>query len=158
MNIASVIKPFYKHLFALVVFFILTLVTFFPLFQGKVLPQHDIKMWKGSAQECLDYRGSNNGEETLWTNSMFGGMPSYLISTKYPNNLTKQLEVLISFNLPSISKIIFASLFSFYICLLCFKVRWEIAIFGSIAFTFTTFNLIRLRCLLYTCLCPRNRC
>lgn len=136
------IKPLYKHLGVLVFFFLLVLLIFYPLFKGQIMAQHDIKMWMGGAKECIDYRAAHDGDETMWTNSMFGGMPSYLVSTIYPGNMTKFIQKVISLNLPGSSKIAFASLVCFYICLLCFKVRWQWAAFGAIAFTFSTFNMI----------------
>lgn len=141
-NASTIIKPLYKHIGVVSFFFVLVLITFYPQFNGQKLKQHDIEMWRAGAQECIDFRAEHNGQETLWTNSMFGGMPSYLVSTEYPGNLTKHFQLFISWNILGPPKIIFTALICFYICLMCFKVRWEIALLGSIAFAFSSFNLI----------------
>lgn len=144
MNVKHILPGLYKQLFVIGIFFILTLITVFPLFDGMTLEQHDIKMHVAGAKECIDFRKANDGAETMWTNSMFGGMPSYFVSTVFPSNWTKKIQIILSLNLPGIARIIFASLICFYICLLCFKVRWEVAVIGAIAFTFTGFNLVSL--------------
>lgn len=46
---------------------------------------------RGMAKEVNDFR-ETYGEEALWTNSMFGGMPAYQISIRYPNNLITPLR------------------------------------------------------------------
>lgn len=60
--------------------------------RNMVLNQGDILQHKGMSKEIADFRKTHNEEEPLWTNSMFGGMPSYQISTKYPNNLMQRLD------------------------------------------------------------------
>jgi len=70
------------YISAIVVFLIITLVYFSPLLEGKKLKQHDITMFKGMSKEIADHRDAT-GEEALWTNSMFGGMPAWQISVQY---------------------------------------------------------------------------
>ncbi len=65
------------------------LLYFSPVLDGKVLVQNDIMQAKGAAREIHDYR-EKTGKWTLWTNSLFGGMPSYLVATDYPNSWTTQ--------------------------------------------------------------------
>lgn len=64
-------------------FAIISTIYFWPVTQGKALHQSDIIQWQGQSKEIIDYR-EQTGEQPLWTNSMFGGMPSYLISCQYP--------------------------------------------------------------------------
>jgi hypothetical protein len=47
-----------------------------PAFNGKVVRQGDIEQYSGASKEILDYK-AKEGHGPLWTNSMFGGMPSY---------------------------------------------------------------------------------
>ena len=65
------------HIVAPILFLIVSYAYFSPLLQGEKIVQHDITMWKGSAKELLDFK-ETTGREILWTNSMFGGMPTYL--------------------------------------------------------------------------------
>ena len=74
------------YLVALFVFVGITLVYFSPMLEGKKLKQHDIEMYKGMSKEITDFRAAS-GEEPLWTNSMFGGMPAWQISVRYSGNL-----------------------------------------------------------------------
>ncbi len=137
-------KDVLPHLVAVIVFLVLTLVFFKPVFfEEKTLFQSDIVQWQGSAQELMEYR-EQTGEEGLWTNSIFGGMPAYLISVKWGNQLIKSAHAIYTLGLPHPVRIIFASMLSFYIMLLCFKVRPYLAIIGAISFGLSSYNLIGL--------------
>ena len=68
------------HIIAILIFLLITVAYFKPVFfDHKSLSQHDILQWEGGAKELLDYR-KQHGDEALWTNSMFSGMPGYLVS------------------------------------------------------------------------------
>lgn len=135
-------KDILPHLVAIAVFIALTVFFFQPVFfEGKVLSQSDILQWEGGAHEVMDYR-DQTGEEGLWTNSMFGGMPAYLVNVEWGNQLIKGLHAVISFGLPHPVRIIFVCMISFYIMLLCFKVRPYLAIMGAIAFAFSSYQII----------------
>ena len=69
------------HIFVLLIFIAISFIYFSPVLEGKKLDQHDIKTYKGMSKEIKDFR-ENTGEEALWTNSMFSGMPAYQISVK----------------------------------------------------------------------------
>ena len=70
----------------IVAFALITLVYFSPIMQGKRLKQHDIEMYKGMSKEIVDYK-AQTGEQSLWTNSMFGGMPAWNIGVPQNSNL-----------------------------------------------------------------------
>ena len=99
--------------------------------------------WEASAQELVDYR-AETGEEGLWTNAIFGGMPAYLISVKWGNQLIKTAHTVYTLGLPHPERIIFACMLSFYIMLLCFGVRPYVAIIGALAFGLSSYNIIGL--------------
>ncbi|MBO3697991.1 YfhO family protein [Roseivirga sp. E12] len=135
-------KDVLPHLVAVVVFLVLTVVFFKPVFfEEKTLVQSDIVQWQGSAQELMEYR-DQTGKEGLWTNSIFGGMPAYLISVKWGNQLIKATHAIFTLGLQHPVRIVFASMLSFYIMLLCFKVRPYLALIGAIAFGLSSYNLI----------------
>ncbi|MDN5214214.1 YfhO family protein [Fulvivirgaceae bacterium BMA12] len=132
------------HLLAIVFFLIITLIFFSPLLlEEKTLTQPDILQWEGGAKELLDYR-AETGEEGLWTNSMFGGMPGYLVNTKFSGNLIVHVESLFTLFLPSPARIIFSAFLSFYILLIAFGVRPLLAVGGAIIFGLTSYNIIGL--------------
>src|ERR1700758_1225924 len=95
------IKKYLPHLVAIGAFLVISLFYFSPLIGGKKqIQQGDIKNFKGTAQEIVDFRKEHKGEEPLWTNSMFGGMPAYQISVLYHNNLMKYVDKIFQLGLP----------------------------------------------------------
>ena len=75
------------HVLAVLFFLVLTVAYVSPIFlDNKSLYQNDILQSKGGSREIEQYR-EKTGEEPLWTNSMFSGMPAYLIATRYSGDL-----------------------------------------------------------------------
>lgn len=135
-----ILKDFLPHLVAIVLFTIISLAYFSPVMQGKKIFQSDIVQYNGMAKQQNDYRKST-GEETYWTNSAFGGMPTYQLGAKYPHNYIKQLDLSLRF-LPRPADYLFLYLISIYIFFLVMKVDYRLAIFGSLAFGFSTYLII----------------
>ena len=74
------------HIIAVIVFLIISLVYFKPALEGKTLVGHDTEGWIGMSKETRDFNATHeNG--TLWTNSMFGGMPTYQIAKPKSHDL-----------------------------------------------------------------------
>jgi len=141
LNFKEQILP---HIIAIVVFLLVTIVYFKPVFfENKSLSQHDILQWEGGAKELLDFR-KQHGTEALWTNSMFGGMPGYLVTTKWGIGVLSITQKAIAFGLPHPVKVVYLCFISFYILLLVFKVRPYLAIAGALAFGLSSFNIIGL--------------
>lgn len=137
-------KQVLPHIIALVAFFIITILFFNPVFfDNKVLEQHDIQQWKGGAQELKEFREAT-GEEGLWTNSMFSGIPAYLVNVKWSDGIIDGIKKVMSLALPHPIKNIFLAFVSFYILLLTFRVRPYLAIGGAIAFGLSSFMIIGL--------------
>ena len=117
-------------------------ISYYPeALQGKVLPQGDVNTWKGGAKELLDYR-AETGEEGFWTNSMFSGMPGYLLSVHYVWNpfapIHHTLE-LYSFRPVSF---LFMTMFLFFLAMLLFGVNPWLSIIGGIAYGFSSYFII----------------
>lgn len=130
------------HLIAVTIFLLITFIFYSPLFfESKTLNQHDITQGLGGGQELREYREST-GENALWTNSMFGGMPAYLISLRWDGNLITYVEKVITLGLTSTPAVTFTSFLSFYFLLLVFGVRPYLAIAGAIAYGLSSFNII----------------
>jgi hypothetical protein len=84
-------KDILPHLLGVILFYLIVVLYFSPMvFDGKIIFQSDILQWEGSAKAVLDYR-EKTGEQALWTNSMFGGMPSYFVSLEFPGDVTNAL-------------------------------------------------------------------
>jgi hypothetical protein len=99
-------------------------------------------VFEATSKQIADFRKENN-TEPLWTNSMFSGMPSYLISAYYPGNLIKKLYTLL--RKPGIPLApILLLMIGFYFLLLSFRVDNWIAILGAIAYGFSSYFFILL--------------
>ncbi|HAX94356.1 MAG TPA: hypothetical protein DCY25_10510 [Bacteroidales bacterium] len=137
MEIKDRIKPALPHVIALVLFTLISFVYFYPVLEGKVLKANDTTVSNINSKEIRDYREQFN-KEPLWTNSIFSGMPAYLISTRYPGNLFKHADtVLRVFKMPV--SVLFLSMAGFYLLLLLFGLNQWIAIAGAIAYGFSSF-------------------
>ena len=138
----NIIQKSLPHVVAVFLFMLATMVYFSPMFlEGKQLRQNDILQFNGSAQEIADYR-ERTGNEALWTNSMFGGMPAYQISVQYHNNLFIYLSKFLTLGMPSPAYMIFIAFVGFYIMLLCFKVNPWLAIAGAFAYGLSTYFML----------------
>jgi hypothetical protein len=130
------------HLIAVAAFLIVTLFFFKPIFfDGLALQQGDIEQFKGASKEIADYR-QQTGEEGLWASTMFSGMPAYLVSVKWGTTPVAYVERALSLFLPSPVDNIFLAFISYYILLLCFRVRPYLAVAGAIAFGLSTYMII----------------
>lgn len=126
---------------AIIIFLVITLVYFAPLLEGKKVQQGDIRNWTGMSKEIVDFR-AKTGEEPLWTNSMFGGMPAYQISTQYPANLMKKVDSVLRLGLPGPAGLLFISFLGFFILLLVLKTDPWTALAGAIAYGFSSYFFI----------------
>ncbi|MBE0655014.1 MAG: hypothetical protein IH594_14525, partial [Bacteroidales bacterium] len=93
------------------------------------------------SKEILDYK-EETGKDALWTNSMFSGMPSYLIVTRMPNNILLKVHGLLTFQSGRPAIHIFLYMFGFYILLLLFGVNPWLGIVGGIAYGFSSYLFI----------------
>ncbi len=133
-------KRYIPHLAAIVLFFIITLAYFPEILEGKRLAGHDNANFMGMSREIRDFR-EETGKEPLWTNNMFGGMPAYLISTRYNGNTLRFLNRILQPG-PRPVSFVFLYLLGFYILLLAMRVNPWLAIAGAIAFAFSSYNFV----------------
>ena len=133
-------KKFLPHLVVFVLFIVASLAYFNPVLQGKKIFQSDIVQYTGMAKQQNDFR-NNTGEETYWTDAAFGGMPTYQLGAKYPNNYIKQLDLAIRF-LPRPADYLFLYFIGMYILFLVLKVDYKLAFLGALAFGFSTYLII----------------
>jgi hypothetical protein len=125
------------HIIAISTFTIISFLYFYPVFEGKVLRANDAMVSRITSREITDYR-EETGKEALWTNTMFSGMPAYLISTKYPGNLFKKLDTTLRiFKMPVSA--IFITMAGFYLLLLIFGVDPWLAMIGALAYGLSSF-------------------
>ncbi len=134
------LKKLLPHLVVIVLFVIAAVAYFNPVLQGKKIFQSDIVQYTGMAKQQNEFR-TETGEETYWTDAAFGGMPTYQLGAKYPNNYIKDLDLAIRF-LPRPADYLFLYFFGMYILLLVLKVDYKLAFLGALAFGFSTYLII----------------
>jgi Bacterial membrane protein YfhO len=134
------LNKLYPHLLAIFGFVLISLIYFYPVLQGKALYQSDIAQYTGMAKEQNDFR-TNEKTEPFWTNSAFGGMPTYQMGANYPHNYIKKVDELLRF-LPRPADYLFLYFFGFYCLLLVLKTDPLKAFFGALAFGFSTYLII----------------
>ena len=136
----TLLAKFTPHIAAFFLFICISLWYFSPIIEGKQLIGHDTESWMCMAKETIDFNTTHD-DVTLWTNSMFGGMPTYQISLIQPYNLIKYIDDVIHVFPGQIGNLMLY-LVGFYILLLAFRVNPWLAIAGSIAFSFASYNFI----------------
>ena len=135
------IKKLYPHLLALLGFIIISCVYFQPSLEGRKLKQADITSWEAMSKEIKDYR-KTTGQEALWTNSLFSGMPAFQISTIYKNNFIRTGFAKFTQLFPTPIVLLIISLLGFYILFLSLKIPPLLAFSGAIAGAFTSYFFI----------------
>ncbi|MFC5625776.1 YfhO family protein [Algoriphagus winogradskyi] len=137
-------KDVLPHLLGIAIFYAIVVVYFAPVvLQDQVIMQGDILKWEGSATEALNYREAT-GEEALWTNSVFGGMPAYFVSLEFAGDITTSLLSIITLGLPHPVNSLFLGMVAMYVLMLTFGVRPVFAIIASVAFSLSSYNLLSL--------------
>ena len=135
-------KKILPYVVGIVVFVALAMMYCTPALQGKVLMQGDVNNWKGAAHEAMEYY-EETGTRTWWTNSMFGGMPTYQITGSLPSGeIRNDIASLAHLGFDEgweVIGIIFAYFFGFFLMLRCFKVNPWLSIIGGLAIGFSTY-------------------
>ncbi|MES2381130.1 MAG: YfhO family protein [Bacteroidota bacterium] len=139
----NVIKKAIPHLVAVGVILLCMFIYFQPFFSGKVLKQYDVSQWRATYEETAKFEKAS-GERTYWTNSIFGGMPNYLIGASYTGNWTYDWYFKFQQVFKNPMDTIFLLFICSYIMLLVFDVNAWLAIIGALAFTFSSFNFLNI--------------
>ena len=134
------LQKLYPHALVLIGFVLVSLIYFYPVLQGKQIFQSDIAQYTGMSKEQNDFRASEH-LEPYWTNSAFGGMPTYQLGAKYPHDYIGMMDDAIRF-LPRPADYLFLYFLGFYGLLLVLKIDPLKAFFGALAFGFSTYLII----------------
>lgn len=134
------LQKLYPHAIILLGFVLISLIYFYPVLQGKQISQSDIVQYTGMAKEQNDFRKAEN-VEPYWTNSAFGGMPTYQLGAKYPHDYIGMIDDALRF-LPRPADYLFLYFLGFYVLLLVLKIDPLKAFFGALAFGFSTYLII----------------
>lgn len=133
-------QKLYPHLLSILGFVIISIMYFFPVLNGKKIYQSDIVQYTAMAKEQNDFRQNENAEP-YWTDAAFGGMPTYQLGAKYPNDFIGHLDDALRF-LPRPADYLFLYFLGFYVLLLVLKTDPLKAFFGALAFGFSTYLII----------------
>lgn len=134
-------KKLLPHLLIILGFAVIALFYNYPQLTGKVLTQHDIISWKGMAKEAMDYH-DKTGEDVLWSNSMFGGMPTYIFYLPPSNNYIPFIQTAILGIVGKPAGFLFLAMLCFYLLMRVFKVNQWLSAVGALAYAFSTYNVI----------------
>ncbi|MEJ7694849.1 YfhO family protein [Daejeonella sp.] len=127
------------HLAILGIFIAICFVYFSPALQGKALFQSDVIQAQGMQKEIMDFK-AKDGKGPLWTNSMFGGMPSYQIWVQYPNNITTYVISFFKTIFPNPIDTVLLYLLGAYFLFCVLRMNPWLAAAGAIAFAFSSYN------------------
>lgn len=134
---------FYVHGLVVLGLALLSLLFYYPVLSGKVLLQSDIRQYEGMSRQLKEYR-EDTGKETFWIDNAFGGMPTYQLGAEYPGDFLSPVYHFFRL-LPRPAHILFLYLLGAYLLLLILKLPWHTALFGALAFGFSTYLLIILQ-------------
>lgn len=136
-------KKLLPDLIAILAFIILSFAYFFPAdIESRILFQHDSVAGAGAGQEAIEYL-QKTGERTRWTNSLFGGMPTYQMAPSYDSTKPMQwVEGLYRLYLPPYVVLTFIMMLGFYILLRAFNISAWLAALGAIIWAFSSYFFI----------------
>ena len=137
------IKKILPDLLVILTFAVLSFAYFFPAdIEDRILFQHDTAAGAGAGQEATQYR-EETGEYTRWTNSLFGGMPTYQIAPSYESTqpLTWVQKVYQLF-LPTYVNLTFILMLGFFILLRAFGIPTWLAGLGGLMWAFSSYFFI----------------
>ncbi len=136
-------KKILPDFLAILVFAVLSFAYFFPAdIENRILFQHDIAAGAGAGQEAAQYH-EQTGERTRWTNSIFGGMPTYQISPSYDSAQPLQwVQKVYQLFLPNYVCLTFILMLGFYILLRAFGISVWLAGLGGIMWAFSSYFFI----------------
>jgi hypothetical protein len=135
----SLLNKLLPHLIAVIIFLLVAIVYCRPALEGKVVSTVDVAHWQGANKQSLDYK-AQHGHYPLWTNSLFSGMPTFLIAYDSNNVLPWKLHAILTLGLPVPIQFFFLACICFYFLALVLRANPYVAILGALAFGYATYN------------------
>jgi hypothetical protein len=128
----------WPHLVAVLGFVVLSLLYASPVLNGKRLNQYDDVQARAAAQEVARYH-QETGEWSSWTNSMFGGMPAYLITGDYPTSISTKLGRLMNSLLPAPANYFLLVMLCTYLLFVVLGANLWLSALGAVAYAFGSY-------------------
>lgn len=107
---------------------------------GKIVNQADISSWRGMANEIMEHNAAHPDDKTLWTNSMFSGMPATSIEVYFEGDYTNPIYKFL-FTGARPASYLLISLIGGFLLFLAFGVSIPLSVVGAIAITFCSYNM-----------------
>lgn len=136
------LKKVLPHLAVFVCLAAISLMYMSPALQGKKVWQSDIIHFKGMAKEIVDFREAHDGEEPLWTNAMFGGMPAYQVSVLYPSNWSKSILKMLNLGMPRPANYLFLLMAGAYFMFIVLGIDWKTSLVGALGVGLCSYTFI----------------
>ena len=136
----KIFKNIVPHVICIIFLASLSLTYFYPVLSNKAISQSDISQFSGMSKQIVDHRIEFD-EEPYWLDNAFLGMPSFQVSAIYPFDILRIIDQFIRF-LPRPADYLFLYLLSFYLLIISLNIRYKYALFGAIAFGFSTYLII----------------
>ena len=134
-------KPIFLHLVLIVLGLLLSIFLFFKpvVIDGRALNAHDNEQSQAMTKEIDDLE-EKTGEKSLWTNAMFGGMPTYMIKGDAQTNIFRYITMALHTVFPdnSTAGILFGYFLFLYILFVVLKIKPFEAFLGALMFSLST--------------------
>jgi hypothetical protein len=127
------------HLIAVLLFLVIAIIYCKPALEGQVLQQQDISQWKGAIHQS-ELVKEKYGKAPLWSNSMFGGMPTFQIGFETHNVVPGIVHNILTLGLPAPIQFFFLSCICFYFLCIVLRLNPYIGIVGALGFAYATYN------------------
>ncbi|MDR0792886.1 MAG: hypothetical protein LBE82_06225, partial [Chitinophagaceae bacterium] len=136
-------KNVYPHLIAIGVFLLVAIIYCMPAMKGMIVNMHDGLAWRGMAQQSLEFK-EKYGYFPFWTNSMFGGMPTYQIAGGSYSVIFSlhYFQNIMTLGLPEPISLFFIASVCFYILCCTLRMRPLVGIIASLAYTYASYDAI----------------
>ena len=135
----SILKKIFGYV-GIVLLFLALAYSFVPqVLTGKIVNQSDIAGYQSMSREANDWNAAHPDDPTLWTDAMFGGMPTVAFNSSSKGDWTQPVYSLL-FKGKRPANMLFVSLLGAFILMLSLGIDTFLAIGGAIAVTFCSYN------------------
>jgi hypothetical protein len=130
------------HFAIIGIFLVICFLYFTPAFQGKTLGQADVTGAQSTVTEINAYKAKDT--TILWTNQIFGGMPTFQLWAPYKANITTHVISVLKAVFPNPIDTVLILLLGAYFLFIVLKLNPWLAAAGAVALTFSSYNIIYL--------------
>lgn len=135
----SFYKKYALSIWIVVGFALISFLYCLPQFQGKKINVHDGISWESSVHQLQAYEDTT-GIKPLWSNAMFGGMPTYNIYMTGVKNYVAYIQSGLETLVPYPAFLFFFAMLGFFVLACALKIDKWIGAIGAIAYAFATYN------------------